>query len=449
MALTYSKIHDLNHNPGLLPLKLGNAQNKIDHWTFIQIFDISNIINEFLYLQEDFLKIKNLSQDPNIREVDRIDFLDLCRSTETLKNKIKKQIYQLNPLNYKKLNKRGLVNGLGAIIKLITGNLDEDDAQKYENAIDRLNNNQIKIKTLIKDQITLLDKSINAFNNTIRSIGKNQKLISDRILKIENSINQVEQRNIKFYQFSVISMLISQLTTTFQEISDTLEKIEIAITFSKLNVFHNSMIDPNELLNEVKLINNHLSNNKLPFEPELQNILLFEKSMNIKSYSQNNKITFILEIPIVEMEEYDYYHLYSLPVIQNDTFFFVLPQSKFLALNDKKFIALENKCLQVSPEEFLCQDGSPMQIKEEDAPCEVQLLSYAKNVTNCQPVPVYITDTKIQKLENNKWIIVSPKNVVLKQKCFKVRENKILLGTFLLEIDLNCEIEIGGAIIKR
>ena len=99
MALTYSKIHDLNHNPGLLPLKLGNAQNKIDHWTFIQIFDISNIINEFLYLQEDFLKIKNLSQDPNIREVDRIDFLDLCRSTETLKNKIKKQMYQLN---YKK-----------------------------------------------------------------------------------------------------------------------------------------------------------------------------------------------------------------------------------------------------------------------------------------------------------------------------------------------------------
>ena len=57
--------------------------------------------NKFLFLQ-DFLKVMNLNQDdPNIRKVDRIDFLDLCRPTESLKNKIKKQIYQLNLLNYK------------------------------------------------------------------------------------------------------------------------------------------------------------------------------------------------------------------------------------------------------------------------------------------------------------------------------------------------------------
>ena len=54
----YPKYTDLNKNPGLLPLKLGNAQVKIDHWSFIQIFDISNVINEFTSLQNSYRKIK-------------------------------------------------------------------------------------------------------------------------------------------------------------------------------------------------------------------------------------------------------------------------------------------------------------------------------------------------------------------------------------------------------
>lgn len=368
----------------------------------------------------------------------------------TLERKIEQQIYQLNPslLTNKKLAKRGLIDGLGSIIKSITGNLDNNDALRYDQAIEKLSDNQIKIKTLVNDQITLLEKSIDTFNKSIQTLANNQLTLTAKILVIDQTVRNIEIENAKTYQYFLIHFSILQITTAYQEIYDILERIEIAISFSKLNTFHNSMIEPTELLEEIKLIKKHLLNKKLPFEPKIENILLFEKTTTIKSYSKKNEIIFILEIPIVESEGYDFYHLYALPVIQNNAFSFILPQSKYLTLNEQSYMLFNEECLQVGSEEYICHENSPIQLKEEDAPCEVQLLSFSKNSSNCQLLPVHISSVKVQKVENNKWIFVSPNNIVTKQKCGNDRENKQLRGTFLIELDINCEVQVGSLQIK-
>lgn len=59
---------------------------------------------------------------------------------------------------------------------------------------------------------------------------------------------------------------------SFQIIYDALENLETAITFSKMNVLHNSIIDSAEFLHGVKSMNKDLKLGKLPFQPELENI---------------------------------------------------------------------------------------------------------------------------------------------------------------------------------
>ena len=39
-------------------------------------------------------------------------------------------------------NKRGLINGLGSIIKSITGNLDSQDAERYDEIFRKIEENQ-------------------------------------------------------------------------------------------------------------------------------------------------------------------------------------------------------------------------------------------------------------------------------------------------------------------
>ena len=80
----------------------------------------------------------------------------------------------------------------------------------------------------------------------------------------------------------------------------------------KLNPFHNSIVEPHELFKELQLINNHPNNEKqLPFEATLQKILIFEKIININSYIKNNQIVFVVKIPLVEKNNYNYYHTFT------------------------------------------------------------------------------------------------------------------------------------------
>lgn len=350
----------------------------------------------------------------------------------------------------KSKHKRGLVNALGSIVKAISGNLDQDDAERYDKAINTLSQNQIKVKTLIKDQITLFQKSIQTFQSSIKNLTENQMILKNRIDEIEKYLKNKAIENIGTYSFFFIEMVISQITTEFQIIYDILEKIEIGITFSKLNVFHNSIIDSNELLTEIKIISKHLAtNNKLPFEPELENLLQFEKIIQIKSYSKGNQITFIIEIPIVENKRYNYYHLYPLPILKNNSFQIIIPRTKYLILNEQNHIFFNTKCQEVIPEEYICHERDPMKITE-GSPCEIQLLRHFKSPSNCYIVPVNVTKPKVQRLEQNRWIVLSPEKAVAIQKCGnKIYENIPLQGTYVLELNILCELRLDDIIIQN
>lgn len=374
------------------------------------------------------------------------EFYNTYYIIDILVHKIEVQINQLNPLHINR-NKRGLIDGLGSIIKSITGNLDQSDAEKYEQAINTLSDNQRKLKTIVKDQITLLENSFNKFENITITLNKNQLVINDQIKELQRYVKEAHNQITGTYHFVHFQTILSQITYTFQIIYDTLEKIEIAITFSKLNIFHNSIINPNDLLLEISDINKYLKKNNLPFKPTIENILIFEKLIEIKSYSKGNRITFILEIPIVESEKYNYFHLYSLPTPVKTTYKTIIPQSKYLLLNEQRYALTNKHCKEITQEEYICVDAHTTKI-EVDVPCEVQLLLYTPNITNCHQVITEISDLKIQKIEKNQYLVIAPNGIVAVQKCAGNKDNIPLNGTYLIELNNNCEIKIKDVLLK-
>lgn len=69
--------------------------------------------------------------------------------------------------------KRVFINGLGNIIKAITGNLDNDDAKYYNDAIEELNSNENHLNNLLKEQIQIVRSTIQNFNRSISNVEKN------------------------------------------------------------------------------------------------------------------------------------------------------------------------------------------------------------------------------------------------------------------------------------
>ncbi|KAG5869177.1 hypothetical protein JTB14_023229 [Gonioctena quinquepunctata] len=77
-----------------------------------------------------------------------------------------------NSLTPKRM-KRGLISGLG--------NLDADDAEKYENAINKLKTIQNKAFSRINEQISLSQHIIATFNTTLSTLKRNEYAIANRI----------------------------------------------------------------------------------------------------------------------------------------------------------------------------------------------------------------------------------------------------------------------------
>lgn len=116
-------------------------------------------------------------------------------------------------------------------------------------------------------------------------------------------------------------------------------------------------------------------------------------------------------------------------------------------MNDQNYFLFDTPCKEIIPEEFICQETNPIKTTE-DSPCEIQLLKFANNLSNCRVVSVKIDKVKIQNLELNKWIVLIPKLTVAMQKCGKNRENIPLIGTYILELNPICEIKIKNNIVE-
>lgn len=152
----------------------------------------------------------------------------------------------------------------------------------------------------------------------------------------------------------------------YQTIFDIFERMEVAISFAKLNTLHNSIVDPLELIKEIQNFKSQLVMDVLPLEADIDNVLIFEKIIEIKSYSKENVITFILELPLVESEIYHYYQLYPLPIPNNQSseFYLNIPHKPYLALSNTKYSYMDQVCTQLMPNEYLCKEAHTAYISD-------------------------------------------------------------------------------------
>lgn len=292
-----------------------------------------------------------------------------------------------------------------------------------------------------------MQATISKFNKTTQTLQQNQNVLKSRISEIEHELESIQIEHSEMNRALSIQTILFQITTALQIINDIFNKLETAISFAKTKIFHNAIIEPSELLKEIKAINSYIKNAKLPFKPKLSNVLLFEKILEVKSYVKLNRIVFLIEIPIVEKESYNYFHLYSLPVSYNDMYKIILPSSKYLILNEHYFSHLERECQEAVQGEFLCE-ANPTEIKGSNIPCEIELLKFSEKPKTCNQEMVQVTSPKIQSIENGRWIAVIPERIIGVQQCEEGKESIPLKGTYLIELPHRCRLKLGNTELK-
>ena len=123
--------------------------------------EILNHINKYDYFANEFKTYENI----------------LKFNCEQLKNKIK--------IITSHRNKRGIINGLGSIMKAITGNLDATDGQRYDELFEKINQNMHILQTQNMDTIKLNKEMIVKFNKQLNNIKHNEETLNKHIVEIK------------------------------------------------------------------------------------------------------------------------------------------------------------------------------------------------------------------------------------------------------------------------
>lgn len=87
--------------------------------------------------------------------------------------------------------KRGVLGFVGEIFKMLFGTLTQSDAREYDRHIGQLEKEQKEFLHVSAEQMTVIKSTIRSVNLTIQNIDKNEKLLKEAILQLNEQTTTV------------------------------------------------------------------------------------------------------------------------------------------------------------------------------------------------------------------------------------------------------------------
>lgn len=348
---------------------------------------------------------------------------DIVNIIEYTKNSIDDKFDNINIHSTLDRPKRGLINGLGSMVKTITGNLDSEDGERINSIMEHLKQNQENLQTQIKMQYSVSHQIIDNFNKTIQDIQYNEKILKTKIFEIRDILDfQANAENIIY-----LKQLFNELLITFNVILDVLERVENSLTFCKLKTLHPSIIKSEDLFAELQNVHYYYQT-ELPFELKHKNILEFEAVIDVVCKVENNQIQYFLSIPINYDILFNLFYMLPIPTEIESEYVTLIPNSKFLLKSNNVIKPLNDICTRGNI--FQCPNNLQDNNNYE---CEENIL-LAGNSTFCPYTKIEIIKNHIEIIPKiNQFLAIFPVEEKSIIKCKQETEVKTLKGIYLIE----------------
>ena len=239
------------------------------------------------------IKIKELNKETRTLPPDRV--------TERLLNRLEQNINKsdeiLRKLEFKR-PKRGLINGLGTLIKFVTGNTDNNDLNIINENLHNLHNTQ-------ETEIQKINKLTSFANHVTSRMEEQAKTINANFEKTSSHLMFLRTIN------DIRTLLQNEIFES-QNFLETLSKIERTISLSLFEIPNLELLNVHELI----AIHNYLLkvyNPKQLIQFDSIHIFKFLETTKMIIVGTSSSINFLLKIPILNPFRSDYYQIYPIP----------------------------------------------------------------------------------------------------------------------------------------
>lgn len=345
--------------------------------------------------------------------------------------------------------KRAWIGGIGSLSKIAFGTLDENDAIRYDNAIKDFQDSEKRLSSLLKENILITSNILSKFNETLHNIQINEASLNQAIDNLTSKQKLLQATSDRLTITANINSILNSLEASILTLSFQLEDITNAIMLCNQNILHPAVLAPEQLYKEIVDNYRYLPVDlKLPISLALSNVHSLMNVSRVACYSVDNKIIFVLRIPLVTPKEYYVYHTIALPTPHNNvkpnSFSYIKPSHRYIAMTKDKseYCNMDSlqECTIISKREYIC-DVMTVFPTSANPNCESELLS---NVINELPVQCHTEFLHghidlWKPIQNNAWIYVQSQSNKLYVECpnQKICETSII-GTGILTLPNNC-----------
>lgn len=360
-------------------------------------------------------------------------------------NKINARLTELSAYSTKPRAKRELLDGLGSVLKWLIGTPDAKDAQHYESCIKLLEKHELEQADILKQQIQIVSSTVSNFNDTIFKISYDEHVINENLERIGKYLNETNKVLFDLKMSEELSVISIQILEAVMTLESEIDDILTSILFAKSGAVHPSIISVERLYQEL-LSSTHMRSESLILPVTLQNIHKILDSSSLSSYIYMNKLTYILDFPLVKNDRFTLYHIYSIPIPHPNTVLYstILPEQPYLATSStrQQYITMESmtRCKIVAPRRWIC--NLPVYNYQTRPICEMAIMLHTTKElpSTCETTTFTAQINIFQPIETNKWIFLLQNETASALQCGETTKHLTLKGTGILTLPEGCKL---------
>lgn len=411
-------LDSLEDGPGVLPFKLGPTKIISHFHSFLQFIDID-------YIESKVNLVKSQLNDVRPQLNNKTLFL-YEPHIDYLSKKLEKVSDQLQTFEVNRV-KRGLIDGLGSVIKSISGNLDYTDAVRYDKALNIMQSNEQKLTLEMNNHISLSKEWMSEHSSILNNIVGNQEKIK-QVLNLV--IDSEATRETDLIKYAHLAQLLLILADNIEDLEEELIKLENLLGFIRASSTYHPMLS----LDSLKSILNKLKSLYTRDEIIDLNLREYYDIIKLGSYYSNNRIVIVFKVPIASPYSYE---LYRLSVVPNRNHSILIPSAPYIAIHRNDFMYIEAECPK-SNAWYLCETNINYKLRDR-ADCIQTLIVTQRLDTTCKMTSLQLEKEALEQLDDKHYVITFPNPTKIQISCGKDTYST-LQGSYLASIPLGCHL---------
>jgi hypothetical protein len=350
--------------------------------------------------------------------------------------------------------KRGALNFIGQVSKILFGTLDADDADYYNEQINHFEKNSEDLTNLMKQQLSIVKASLGTFNETISDLEYNSQVTQKGLIRLKSYMEQfvgnTESRLNSLDTKITAEGHIAQVNNALSAMQRNIDLMIESVINAQKGILQPQIVAPSLILETLKKsISGFPKETMAPFTISKDSANLLYKICDVNVYAKDGILGYVISLPLISRGVFKTFKLIPLPVaIGQNKFIYIETENKLLYVDQtRQYYFMTDReelrrCKAIEPTRYICKQTRPLLSSHMQEACAMKLLQPRKDIPKiCDTRIVQLTHTIWTQLEQrNEWIYFIPLSDSISILCpDKDPMDVTLTGTGKLTIQPNCK----------